>query len=114
MSDRVGVIPNPSIRFVGEQDGPSEHDFKRDISILLGTRKDVRSAYLAIADYSDGLPLKVVLCLRLEKGEDKKLLRQVNKIFAKMFSHTESLDVLFLDEAEESCLKRICLPFYQT
>lgn len=103
-----------NIRFVGEQDGPSERELKHQFVQLFSTIEYIRVAYLAIADYQSGSPPSVVLCLHLDRGEDAGLVETLGKIFNAMFNVDEHLDVLFIDDEDEARLKTVCLPFYRS
>jgi len=77
---------------------------------LFGSGRNVERAYLARVEYGDRSPYEVALCVR--GPEDPELARLVGEKFAEHFARSTHLDILFLDEAREEEVKRICPPFY--
>jgi hypothetical protein len=64
----MDIIEPQLIEFLGEQDSEPERNLKWKIVPILKETLEIKSAYLAIADYHDGTSPSVVLCLRSEKG----------------------------------------------
>jgi len=100
------------VRFVGEQDGSSERDLKGRLVELFRLEVIVERAYLARAEYEDGLGVHVTLCLKCSNGEDPSLVPKLADIFGDMFGSHEHLDIRFLKEDEERELRLVCIPFY--
>jgi len=101
-----------NIYFLGEQDGKAEQEFKETLySVLAGYDKSLR-AYLARVKYKENDNSFVALCFRVEEEIDKYLLVQSTKIFRMMFGEDEHLDIIFLNEQQESQLRKVCCPFF--
>ena len=112
MASRPPDIIEPScLEFLGEQDGEPERELKQKLTPILEEAR-VKAAYLAIADYRDGSPPSVVLCLRSDKGADAVIVAQIGKVFAEVFNAKEHLDVLFMDSRKESAVRAVCSAFY--
>ena len=97
------------IRFIGEQDGAPERGLKTLLVPELVSSNAVR-AYLARVQYENASTYEVALCVR--GAEDPRLVQAVADHFAKLFRRDTYLDTLFLTEAQEKDLGRVCKPFY--
>jgi hypothetical protein len=97
-----------TVRFVGEQDGESERILKSALVAELRTVPEVKRAYLARVQYSDGV--HVALCLAAP--EDRPLVERIGSCFAQVFAQQEHLDILFLGPDQEAELKHVCAPFH--
>ena len=100
----------PSIRFVGEQDGEPERELKDAMSALFTNEPDVRAAYLALVVFSGVDQPQVVLCLA--SPENPQLAARAGDVFTPMFGNGAFLDMLFLSEEQEGQLEKVCRPFY--
>jgi hypothetical protein len=106
------IIEPRYLEFIAEKiEGPPERELKQMLVPIL-KEAGVKSAYLAIADYHDGTPPSVVLCLRSEKVDDAVLAYRIGQVFAGLFNSEEHLDVLFMDSPKESAVRAICTAFY--
>ena len=101
------------VRFICEQDGAIEQEFKRRLTEIFKDRKTVTSAYLAAVDYGTPATFTAALCLRTFAKPDPPLVQCIGVVFGSIFSSTEHLDILFLDDEQEMSLKRVCPPFYE-
>jgi hypothetical protein len=101
-----------TVHFVCEQDGPPERMLKQKLTGFFARDKSVKAAYLAKVGYGDQNNEGVALCLRTEFGPDKGMASKIGTIFASLFGAQEHLDLLFVDEKQESELKRVCPPFF--
>lgn len=101
----------PQVRFLGEQDGPVEREFKQRLVELFGHDRRVGAAYLARVAYSDATPVLVALCLHAESGQERDLAENAAQIFSSMFGRHEHLDILFLDAQQETELSKVCPAF---
>jgi len=101
------------VRFICEQDGAIEQEFKRRLTEVFQDRKTVTRAYLAAVDYGMPTTFTAALCLRAFPNPDTSLVKSIGIVFASIFSSTEHLDILFLDEEQEMHLKRVCRAFYE-
>jgi hypothetical protein len=102
------------VKFIGEQDGPTESDLKARFVELLRGEPSVQRAYLALAEHGDGLSGHVTLCLKCSTKEDRSLLPKLAEIFGNMFNSREHLDIRFLGEGEERELCSVCTAFYSS
>ena len=71
---------------------------------------NVRSAYLARV--SHGSSIGLTICVRTEIGLDQCVLRGVTTAVEALDESAPSIEVLFIDEVQESKLRRVCAPFY--
>jgi len=99
-----------NVRFLREHDGKPERVLKSRLVECLKGYRDLQRAYLAQVS-SGGQPY-VALCLRTGHGPDQSLLKEIGAIFAAIFVRQEHLDILFVNEAQESALKGVCAPFF--
>lgn len=101
------------VRFICEQDGAIEHEFKQRLTDLFRDRKTVARAYLAAVDYGTPTTFTAALCLRTFPNPDTSLVQSIGTILASIFSSDEHLDILFLDDEQEKRLNRVCRAFYE-
>jgi SseB protein C-terminal domain len=99
-----------SLRFIREHDGKPERVLKDRLVESFKQRADVERAYLA--QVSSASQVGVALCLKTRNGPDPSLVREIAVIFAAIFVRQEHLDILFLEESQESALGSVCTPFY--
>jgi hypothetical protein len=102
------VHVQPTVRFVGEQDGEPERLLKTALVAELRVLPEVKRAYLARVEYPDGI--HVALCLAAP--EDPSLVDRIGSRFNEIFGRPEHLDILFLRPAQETELQRVCTPFH--
>lgn len=100
----------PGVRFLREQDGNPERLLKSRLLESFKQCAGVLHAYLA--QISSGDQLGVALCLKTAHGPDPNLVREIGAVFAGIFGGHQHLDILFLNETQESALRRVCAPFY--
>jgi hypothetical protein len=100
------------IRFLGEQDGPSEEILKDRLADFFRRDRSVNRAYLARVDFGEGENASVVLGLRTQFGPDKGMVEKVSTIFAGVFNAKEHLDIMFLTDNQEAELTKACKPFF--
>ncbi|HOW80660.1 MAG TPA: enhanced serine sensitivity protein SseB C-terminal domain-containing protein [Candidatus Paceibacterota bacterium] len=105
-------IKVPEIRYVGEQNGEPEQDLKQRLCRFFERDPSVKAAYLARVNYGHAQQVGVALCLKTVFGPDKGLVEKIGAIFAAVFNASEHLDILFLDESQESDLRKVCSSFY--
>jgi hypothetical protein len=99
------------IRFLHRQDGVPEREFMHAIAAVL--QGSVRRAYLARVEYSDTGTGAVALCLRAT-GPEESLAKAIGAAFARMFGSSQHLDIVFLNDAQERQLERVCRPFFES
>ena len=73
-----------TLRFIGEQEGIPEREFKERVVALLGGAGIVERGYLARVAYESASVEVVALCLLAEDPQDA-LLREIGSVFASMF-----------------------------
>jgi hypothetical protein len=108
---KFAEIHVPGVRFVGEQDGPSERLLKARLADMFRLDSTVCAAYLVRADLGSG-NIGVVLGLRTASGPSKQIVEDVGKVFASIFARSQHLDILFLSQRQETDLKQVCKAFY--
>jgi len=102
----------PKLCFVGEQDGVPEREFKSHLGSFFRHDQSILKAYLARIAYGEQSPSIVALCLCSQFGPDRGVAEKIGKLFAVMFGSNEHLDIIFLNERQESELAKICFPFF--
>lgn len=102
-----------ALRFIGEQDGIPEREFKERVVALLVGSGMVERGYLARVAYESASAEVVALCLLAEDPQDA-LLREIGFVFASMFGRDQHLDILFIDRDQEQELARVCPPFFES
>jgi hypothetical protein len=102
------------IKFLYEQDGPSENELKARLTDIFRIRRTISSAYLACVDYGTGSQEHTVaLCLRTLSGQDDTdVVNQIGATFASIFPSSLHMDIMFLSNAQESELGLVCRPFF--
>jgi hypothetical protein len=104
----------PKIVFVGEQSGPVEDTLKAKFSESFAQIPAVQSAYLARLSYDETQGYSVGLCIHSNAGIDQDLQEQLGKVFAKVFSSDQYLDILFIQADQELQLRKVCRAFYES
>jgi hypothetical protein len=111
-SKETRAIDAPCVQFLREQDGNPERLLKSRLVKSFEQHVDVQRAYLAQISFGD--QSGVALCLRTRHGPDPTLVREIGTIFETLFVRREHLDILFLNESQETALRNICAPFFAT
>lgn len=106
------TIHVPQLRFIGEQDGPSERELKERLTDFFQHDQSVRAAYLARASYGESSQVSVALCLRTQFGADPGMAEKIGRIFASMFGGQQRLDIIFPTTEQETALAKVCAPFF--
>lgn len=102
----------PTIRFIGEQDGPPERELKSHLAKLLSSEQSVHRAYLARLQYGDATSWDVALCIAAANPNVPEVNGRVGRLFAGIFRRDVHLDVLYLTSGQESQLSAVCRPFF--
>jgi len=104
------------IAFMREQDGVPEKEFKSKCCDLFQITEEVLRAYLVRVQYDSktntGQTGDVALCIKKISGNDEELVKKIGELFAMQFGETEHLDIMFINDRNETTLKSICRPFY--
>lgn len=100
------------IRFVAEQVGIPENELKKSMVDLFRRRGKLLRAYLARVVYAMDERFNVALCVVSSKGEDEALANDVALVFSQMFGAHEHLDIIFLNERQETQIRKTCCPFF--
>jgi hypothetical protein len=107
----IDEFATPDITFLGEQDGPAERRLKEALAVVLGLDGSVTRAYLARVRY-DGRSSGVMLALLTDDQQDsEKLVAQAGRTFAALFNTKASLDIVFLSNAKDAEIRKVCRPF---
>jgi hypothetical protein len=101
------------IRFLGEQDGQIEKEIKIRWQPILAAFPDVLRAYLAIASFGQAQNYQVVLCIMSRTGDNPLLVDALVQPFREMFNATTPLDIMFLNDEQETDVKKVCRAFYE-
>lgn len=110
----LGHFRRHEVRFIAEQIGFPENEFKLElVQLFQGYSRRLR-AYLAQVEYGGNKDFDVALCLRTEARDDEKLAKNVAAIFKEMFGAHERLDVIFLTDGQEAKLREICCPLFHS
>jgi SseB protein C-terminal domain len=111
--DRYALADSAAIRFLAEQDGPAEQEFKARLLPVFQQDATVDAAYLAIVQYRGEADVSVALCLLLSGEEvDKAIVTSVGDVFHNMFNRNEHVDILPLDHDQWELVRVVCEPFY--
>jgi hypothetical protein len=108
---RIRKLNQPSLAFLGAQDGELERELKERVEPLLAGCSAVERAYLAIVTYDDPSKTAVALCVR--GPEDPALAQRIGRVFAELFASGVSMDIMFVDETKEEGVAAVCRPFYE-
>lgn len=103
----------PQVCFLDEQDGPIELKFKAKLISFFQRDKSVQMAYLVRVYYGDKKNGGVALCLKTQFGPDKGMAAKIGMIFASLFGAHEHLDIIFLDNEQETRIIKVCKPFFE-
>lgn len=101
------------IQFLGEQDGKSEQEIKAYWKPILASFPDILRAYLAIVSFDHSQSYQVSLCIRSRTGDDLRLVDALAQPFREMFNAATPLDIMFLNEAEDAEVQKVCRAFYE-
>jgi hypothetical protein len=104
-------IQVPHVKFCGEQDGPPEQMLKGRLAEFFERDQSVHAAYLARVDV--GGQLSVALCLKTRFGPDQGLAEKIGAIFRTIFNAQAYLDIMFVSEAQQVELAKVCRPFFE-
>lgn len=102
-----------TLRFIGEQDGTPEREFKERVIPLLDASGSVERGYLARVAYESASTELVALCL-VAHQPTVGLLGLIGTTFASMFGRDQHLDIVFIDSELEPELARVCQPFFRS
>jgi len=100
------------VQFFGEQDGVPERLLKDRLTEFFHRDKSVNRAYLARTRLEGHA--SVALCVTTQFGADRGLAEKIGAIFGMIFNAHEHLDIIFLSEAQESQLRRVCSTFFDS
>jgi hypothetical protein len=111
MRNLVTEVQTPTVRFVGEQDGPIERDLKAKWLLILANSPQIRRAFLVRATYADQTQ-HVILALASTGGPDLTLVEALRVPYAALFSRDCPLDMTFVGASQQSDIEKVCPPFY--
>ncbi len=101
------------MKFLGQQDGHSEHIFQNNLIRLFKDRDDIYSAYLVNVKYEESGLKNVALCLRTKGQVDPSLPSTVERIFKSLFLTDQQLDLIILRREQELELEKVGPAFYR-
>lgn len=106
-------VDSAAIRFLAEQDGPVEREYKARIVPMFRQHNAVQAAYLAIVQYRGEAEVSVALCILFSGREVvKSVVTEAGDIFYGMFNRNEHLDILPVSHDQWELLRAVCKPFY--
>ena len=100
------------INFHCEQDGPAERKLKAQWQPILAGSTEVTHAYLVCVSYGAEETDHVMLALRSTGGLDHDLVFSLRAVFAYDFHRDSTLDICYVNAAQESQILEVCRPFY--
>ena len=98
--------------FIGEQDGISELELKRQLIDYFLEQKLCCRAYLARIKYNNQEEICVALCLKLKWKEKPYFKSDIGIIFSELFKQDQHLDVLVINAEQDDQLSKVCNPFF--
>lgn len=101
----------PTIHFLGEQDGQPERQLKSALSALFASGDAVQRAYLARVRYGDEQAANVALAL-VAAPASPELVDAVQKVFHSMFGIGQHLDIFFASPRQEAEISLTCRAFF--
>jgi hypothetical protein len=101
------------IQFIGEQDGAPEKVLKDRLVAFFSASADVSRAYLVRVRYAPDSDGSVALALRADSTRAASIVEKVSSIFAGWSSSGNHLDIVFLNDDQESRLLKVCGAFFQ-
>lgn len=111
--DQLALSDSLAIRFLTEQDGPTERNFKARLVPVLQRHNSVEAAYLAVVQYQGEAEVSVALCILFSSGEvDEAVVTSAGEVFHKMFNRNEHLDIVPVNHDQWDPLRAVCKPFY--
>lgn len=110
--EELNSFTTSKIRFLSEQIGIPENEFKKEIIGLLQNHNNLLRVYLAQVAYDEVKDFNVALCIASVCGEDEKFTHNASSLFCCMFGSHEHLDILYLSVSQEAQLRKVCCPFF--
>jgi len=108
------MIRPDEIKFLGEQEGKAEDQFKVNMSRLFANQPGIfRRAYLARVSYGEPSICSVLLCLRNIESIEHELQRGFKYMFSEICRVGDFYDSIMLNEEQEQELRKVCKPFYE-
>jgi hypothetical protein len=102
------VAERGSVRFLREQDGPVEREFKAAIRAELST--SLRKAFLLVVDYGPGSPQGVAVCF-LSLESEEATADAIGRVFSRIFNRDQHLDIIALRPSQVEHVEAIAKPF---
>jgi hypothetical protein len=103
-----------NVYFIGQQDGLIEIEFTSQVSVFLEDSGTRATAYLCRLHYGTPDQVSVAVCIASPDGEQMGVVNGISSIFQKMFGQHEHLDIIFVDNDQQSSISDVCEPFYQS
>ena len=106
------TIQTGPILFLGDQDGKTEQELKKQLSGCFSTNAGVESAYLMRVSYETTFGPHVALCINSKASNHSELLRYIGDVFHRLFHATQHMDILFVSESQLAAIDKVARPFY--
>jgi hypothetical protein len=111
--DQFALSDSAAIRFLAEQDGDTEREFKARLVPVFRQHETVQAAYLAIVQYRGEAEVSVALCILFSNEEVvESIVAEASEVFYGMFNRNEHLDILPISHDQWELLRAVCKPFY--
>ena len=110
--DGVGKSRARDVQYIGPKTGAFESDFMISQSAMYADFSKVERAYLIQAKYSDDGETFVVLVITPMNAESDELVERIKDDLYEVAGGKPPLDILFVNEDNESELTDIAEPFY--
>jgi hypothetical protein len=97
--------------FLEEKIGDTENELKTNLIPAL-QRFGVERAYLTIVKHGNNSANSIAISLVHHDFGSPSLIAAVSEIFGKMFNNSNSLDIIFLSNEQESRVRQVACPFF--
>lgn len=112
MSENAAAINIGRIKFLSEQNGPYEERLKERLRSMFDRIGGVAKAYLVRVSYAGGFDFGVVLATNADAKKIETIVPHISKLFSTIFSADQCLDIVLLNEVDETEAALVCKPFY--
>lgn len=105
-------LRSAKILFLGEQDGDTERELKKQLSRCFFGSIHVSYAYLVHMSYSETPGVNVALGIFAKAANHIELLPCIEQVFRGLFHPTQHIDTVFLSETQLQEINKVAKPFY--
>lgn len=105
------VMNNIECKFLSEQDGEVEREFKLGLERFFKRLNNSIRAYLVRVQYKHTHE-SVALCIKTSSDIKESFINQVSQLFQSIFSCNQYLDIIVINDSQEAKIRLLCCPFY--